>query len=473
MVSGMTESVRRVGGVALLAVRASLRTKVVAALLALLTACVLILPGVVKGDGTPEGDLHILLSYTLGFSFGILCLATLWAACALFAAEIDSARMQLSAVKPVRAAEFWAGKWLALLALNAVLLTAVYAAVYVQVRWRVRQNGWAAAECLLSRRVTHPVLPTPREEALQTYQTMRRQNALPKGISEKSVLRALEEKASERYDVVNPGDPMRWRFRLAHPVSLAEPVTVRVKFDTELSTREQVKGVFQLAASAYPERAVEVRLDDFTQNAIEFVVDTRAFADEGAKKGGAVAGAKGQDLESGKGSFREFDLTFQHAGDPKRSSALMLRNRQDVVLLTPGGSFEANLARAALIQGSALALLAAFGLTLSACFSMPVAAFVATVLLMLTLVGNSVVQVVSDEDEKEWQNKVGIAVSRVVHQASGHALKAEPLTALAHGERIDGEVMGSSALWNMVLVPLAIAWAGCAVLRRRELADGD
>jgi len=151
----------------------------------------------------------------------------------------------------------------------------------------------------------------------------------------------------------------------------------------------------------------------------------------------------------------------------------MLRNRQDVVLLTPGGSFEANLARAALIQGSALALLAAFGLTLSACFSMPVAAFVATVLLMLTLVGNSVVQVVSDEDEKEWQNKVGIAVSRVVHQASGHALKAEPLTALAHGERIDGEVMGSSALWNMVLVPLAIAWAGCAVLRRRELADGD
>ena len=469
MVKGVTESARRVGGIALLALRASLRTKVVAALLALLAACVLTLPGVVKGDGTPEGDLLILLSYTLGFSFGILCLATLWAACALFAAEIDSERMQLSSVKPVRVAEFWGGKWLALLVLNAVLLAAVYAAVYAQVRWRVRQNGWAKSECLMSRRVTHPLLPTPREEALQAYESMRKQNALPKELGEAAVLRALEEKASERYDVINPGEPVRWRFRLARPVGLAEPVTVRVRFDTEFSTRELVKGVFQLTSLAYPKRPVEVRLDDFTQNAIEFVVDTRAFVGEEVGDRKSEVGGQG----SGKTEFQEFELAFQHAGDPKRSAALMLRNRQDVVLLTPGGSFEANLARAALIQWSVLALLAAFGLTLSACFSLPVAAFAATVLLALTVVGNSVVQVVSEEDEKVWQNRIGIAVSRAVHHMSGHAMKAEPLAALAHGERIGGEVLGSSVMWNVVLVPLVIALAGCAVLRRRELAEGD
>ena len=468
MVNGLRESVRRVVGIALLALRASLRTKAVAALLALMAACVLVLPGVVKGDGTPEGDLHILLSYTLGFSFGILCLATLWAACALFAAEIDSERMQLSAVKPVRAAEFWVGKWLALLALNAVLLAAVYAGVYAQVRWRVRQNGWEASECLLSRRVTHPVLPTPREEALQTYEELRKQNTLPEGLSERSALQTLEAKANERYDVINPGDPAHWRFRLARPVGASEPVTVRVKFDTELSTRETVKGVFQLSASAYPERAVEVRLDDFTQNEIEFVVDTRAFV--GEEVGGPRSEAGGQRSE--KDVFQEFELSFRHAGDPKRSSGLMLRNRRDVVLLTPGGSFEANLVRAALLQWSVLALLAAFGLTLSACFSMPVAAFTATVLLLLTVVGNSVVQVVSEEDEKEWQNKAGIAVSRAVHQVSGHAMKAEPLTALAHGERIGSEALETAVAWNVALVPLLLALAGCAVLRRREFAEG-
>ena len=55
-----------------------------------------------------RADSPLLWVFVLGFSFGILCLATLWAACALFAAEIDSARIQLSAVKPVRAAELLA-----------------------------------------------------------------------------------------------------------------------------------------------------------------------------------------------------------------------------------------------------------------------------------------------------------------------------------------------------------------------------
>lgn len=447
----------RVVGVALLALRAALRTKGVAALFALLMVCVLVLPRVVKGDGTPEGDLHILLSYTLGFSFGILCLATLWAACALFAAEIDSTRMQLSAVKPVRAAEFWIGKWLALLVLNAALLATVYAGVYAQLRWRVHQGGAAVAECLLSRCVTHPILPTVQEEARQAYETLQKQNALPKDLDKQATLQVLEEKASERYDVINPGDLMRWRFRLSRPVEQAEPVTVRVRFDTEYSTRELVKGSFRLSVAGDPAQAVEVKLDDFTQNEIEFVVDTQAFAGTRPKEGG----------------LRDFELLFRHVGDPKKTSALMLRNRQDVVLLTPGGTFGANLVRAAVIHWSVLALLAAFGLTLSVCFSMPVAVFTATILLMLMLVGNSVFRQVSTEDEKKWQNRPGIFVSQVVHRISSRALKAKPLVALSNGERIDGETLGTSLAWNVGWAPLFFIFIGCAVLRRRELAQGD
>ena len=455
MLRGQTECVRRIGGVAVLAVRASLRTKAVAALLALLALSVLVLPGVVKGDGTPEGELHILLTYTLGFAFGILCLATLWAACALFAAEIDSARMQLSAVKPVRPAEFWLGKWLALLLLNAAVLLAVYAGVYAHVLWRMHRSAWDRVERPASRHVARPVLPTPREEAQQAYAQMRGQNAVPQGFSEKTVLRVLEEKAREKYDVINPGGEATWRFRVARPVRGAQAVTVRVKFDTEVSTRTHVTGVCRLRCLETPGPSVEVPLDDFTLNEIEFAVDARAFG------AGADAG------------MREFELTFRHTGDPKLASALMLRFRQDVVLLTPGGTFEANLLRSALVHWSVLALLAAFGLTLSACFSLPVAAFVATVLLVLTLIGNSVVQVVSEEDEKLWRNRIGIWVSRGVYGATRHALQAEPLRALTRGERIDAEVLGSSMTWNVLLIPAFLAGAGCWVLKRRELADTD
>lgn len=448
---------RRVAGVAALALRASLRTRVVAALLALLAACVTLLPSVIKGDGTPAGELHILLTYTLGFSFGVLCLATLWAACALFAAEIDSRRMQVSAVKPVSAAEFWLGKWLALLALDAALLALVYAAVYAQVQWRARSGGWSADALPASRHVARPLLPSVQEEARQTYELMRQRDALPKDLGQKAVLRALAEKAVERYDVINPSDQVRWRFRLARPVAAGEPVAVRVKFDTEYSTREQVTGFCRLSAAGARGQPVDVKLDDFTQNEIEFDVDTRAFSQDG----------------SGEPVLQDFELTFVHTGDAKKAPPLMLRFRQDVALLTPGGSFEMNLARAAFVQGCALALLGAFGLALSACFSLPVAAFTATGLLVLTLVGNSVVATSTEEDAKVWWNRAGIWVSRGVHEVTRHALKGDPLTALARGERIERAVMAESVVWNVALLPLAFAALGCAALRRRELADTD
>lgn len=444
----------------MLSVRASLRTKVVGALLALLAACVALLPKVIKGDGTPAGELHILLTYTLGFSFGILCLATLWSACALFAAEIDSARVQLSAVKPVLPSEFWIGKWLALLALNAALLALVYAGVYGQVRWRMYRSGWAEEECPSSRRVARPILPSVQEEARTTYQAMLKDKTVPEGLSERAALRMLEERAPDKYDLVNPGEEVRWRFRLDRPVASGEKVTVRIRFDTEFSARAEVAGVCRLTAPERGGSGVQVALNDFTQNEIEFSVDTRAFAE--ARAGSGAGGA-----------LQDFELAFRHTGDPKRSPALMLRFRQDVALLTAGGSFEANLARAAVLQGSVLALLGAFGLTLSACLTLPVAAFVATVLLALTMVGNAVVKVVAEEDEKVWWNRPGIVVSRVVYEVTRHAMKDEPLTALTRGERIDGSALATSLGWNVGLVPAVFAALGCLALRRRELAKGE
>ena len=452
LATSLSSCVRRVGGVAVLAVRAALRTKTVAALLILLAVCVLVLPGVVKGDGTPEGELHILLTYTLGFAFAIMCLSTLWAACALFAAEIGNMRMQLSAVKPVSAAEFWLGKWLALLALNAVVLLTVYAGVYAQVRWRMHRDGWEAIEHPVSRHVAHPLLPTPREEALETFREMR--DELPKGYSERAILRVLEKKAPDKYSEVTPGGETAWRFRLAKPVKAGEPITVRIRFETEYNTRAQVTGICRLA-SVEMSRAVEVPLDDFALREIEFAVDTQAFGD------------------LPEGGLREFELAFRHTGDPQRASGLMMRFRQDVVLLTPGGTFAANLLRAAIVHWSVLALLAAFGLTLSVCFSLPVAAFVATVLLVLTMVGNSVVQVVSEEDARRWSNRIGVLVSRGIHEVSRHALQAEPLTALTRGERLDATLLRTSFMWNALLIPALFAGLGCFVLRRRELADAD
>lgn len=445
----MIASARRVFGIALLAVRASLRTKAVVALFALLAVCVTLLPNVIKGDGTAEGSCRILLMYTIGFSFGILCLSTLWAACALFAAEIDSQRIHLSAVKPVRAAEFWLGKWLALLLLNALLLAAVYAGVYAQLRWQMRANGWQGEVAFTSRNVARPKLPTPRQEAREVYELMKRNDTLPKDMTERAILRTLTEKASERYDLVNPGEQAQWDFTLARPLRANESVTVRIRFDTEYSTRTEVTGICRLTAAG---RAVEVPLSDFSLNEIEFDVSAEAFTLGAAKPPTA------------------FTLSFRHTGDPKKSSALMLRFRQDVALLTPGGTFEGNLFRAALLQWSVLALLAAFGLTLSAGFSLPVAMFTASVLLTLVMVGNSVVEVTSQEDEAEWTNRPGIWVSRGVTALTQHAMRDDPLESITRGERIEATALHTALLWNALLSPALLALLALHILRRRELA---
>jgi hypothetical protein len=447
------QTLRRILGILILALRAALRTKTVFALLLLIASCVLLLPVVIKGDGSPQGDCQILLLYTLGFSFGILCLSTLWAACALFAAEIDSQLIQLSAVKPVRAIEFWVGKWLALLVLNALILAMVYGAVYLQLKWKQRQPGWRENVQLVSRSVVHPLLPTPEEEAQETFALLEKQRALPEGLSKTQVLRILTTKAQERYTIVNPGESADWKFHLRRPVTAREPITVRIRFDTELSTRTHVMGVCELSSGIPQAKTLQVPVDDFSLNEIEFDLSGKAF--------GVTH------------PLSTLNLRFTHTGDPAKASALMLRFRKDVVVLTPGGSFEANLLRSALVHWSVLALLAAFGLTLSACFSLPVAVFTSTILMLLVMIGTSVTETVSVEDENEWLKRPGIVVSRGVSAVAQHALRIDPLEAIVNGERIENSSLREVMLWNSLLTPAGFALLGILILKRREWASGD
>jgi hypothetical protein len=447
------QTLRRILGILTLALRAALRTKTVFALLLLISSCVLLMPMLIKGDGSPQGDCQILLLYTLGFSFGILCLSTLWAACALFAAEIDSQLIQLSAVKPVRAIEFWLGKWLALLVLNALILAMVYGAVYLQLKWKQCQPGWRENVQLVSRSVVHPLLPTPEEEARAAYAELEQQKALPRELSKGQILRILTSKAHERYTIVNPGESVAWCFPLRRPVTATEPITVRIGFDTELSTRTHVMGVCEVSSGIPQAKTLQIPVDDFSLNKIEFDLSGNAFGVPHA--------------------LSTLNLRFTHTGDPAKSSAVMLRFRKDVTVLTPGGSFEANLFRSALVHWSVLALLAAFGLTLSACFSLPVAVFTSTILMLLVMIGTSVTETVSVEDENEWLKRPGILVSRGVSTLAHHALRLDPLDALINGERIENPALREVVLWNSLLTPACFALLGILILKHREWASGD
>ena len=458
----MIRFLRSVGGVAAMTALALVRAKAVWAVAALLAACVVGLPFVIAGDGTPEGACRILISYTLGSGFFLLGLTTLMVSCGLFAEEIDSSRLQLEWVKPVRVAALWLGKWLAVLGLGTVLTALMLAGAYAQLWARLGRNpSWQPRAALASRHVTRPILPPVEEEAKTFYREMQKKGELPKGVTKRQLLRALAERASDRYDVINPGAEVPWRFHLAKPVPPGGKLTVRIRFDTEFSTRAAVAGTCRLRAEGGSGAEVDVELNDLTQSEIEFDVDTRLF---GLTKDGRNVAAPAQ-------GWQDFQLSFRHTGNASKASGLMLRPRKDVMLLTPAWPFEANLILAGLMEIGILAALAALGLAFGACFSMPVALFASILVLILTMVSRSIVQVISLEDEKETRNKIGIAVVRGMATLTRGADARGTLTALTRGEAIEPRSIWEAWVSDIALIPALLALLSVLALSRREMAE--
>src|SRR5215471_881121 len=116
--------------------KAALRFRLFIVVAALLLASVVLLPLLIKDDGTARGFTQILLTYTLSTISALLGLSTLWLACGTLARDIEDCQIQVVAVKPIARWQIWLGKWLGILSLNAALLALSGACVYSLLVWR-------------------------------------------------------------------------------------------------------------------------------------------------------------------------------------------------------------------------------------------------------------------------------------------------------------------------------------------------
>ena len=127
---------QRLLAIALLTVRAAFRYRLVLVMSALLIGGVVVLPIVIKDDGTARGFTQIVLTYTLALITFLLGLVTVWLGCGTLAKEVEEAQLQMVVVKPVSRWEIWLGKWLGLVGLNAALLLVAGGSVFVLLKWR-------------------------------------------------------------------------------------------------------------------------------------------------------------------------------------------------------------------------------------------------------------------------------------------------------------------------------------------------
>src|SRR5437867_2646432 len=127
---------QRLIAMAWLTLKAAYRSRLIWVLTGLLIGGVVVLPIVIKDDGTARGFTQILLTYTLALTTGLLGFATLWLACGTLARDVEECQIQVVAVKPVSRWQIWLGKLLGIMALDAVLLALAGVCVYALLQWR-------------------------------------------------------------------------------------------------------------------------------------------------------------------------------------------------------------------------------------------------------------------------------------------------------------------------------------------------
>ena len=416
----------------LLAWRALLRGHVLTALLALTALAHLLLPSVVRSDGTEAGHSELFLRVVPGSVYMVLCVALLACACGLVARARESHRLALTMVRPVSAGTVVLGPLLALVAVAAVVLA-------FNAGLTCLRGGWVD-----SRHVYAPELEPPEESARKMLQEILANPNTPEGIRSQPrhrLLSILIGREADRYEVIRPGGVIELPF----PAEAAEAsggVVARIHFSTRFNLRASLSGVVSFGPWS-------AAVTNNTQSFLEIPLARTA-----------ATSCDPPAAETPKWVFRNTGR-----------SEVMLRPRRDVEVLTPADSFGMNMLRASCEMLCVIAFLCAFGLFLSSALSRPVAIFTALVALVVTEMAPSVLSQCPDTLDLPFTDRIGLWLSRGVVFATSAVAKPEPISDLATGTYVKWADVGRAFLVDALVAPLALLSLAAFLVRRRAAAS--
>ena len=435
-------------------------------LTALLLGSVVVLPLLLKDDGTARGFTQILLTYTLSVITALLGFSTLWLACGTLARDVEDCQMQVVAVKPIARWEIWLGKWLGLLMLNAALLALSGASVYALLQWRAHrlppaQQRVLRNEIFVARASLKP--PSPDIDGTVERISRERIKEVQVPVSEQPLMRnQLREQVKAMYQIVPPGYPRDWVIDLGFKQALLrdQPLFLRVKFyAAQTNLAGSYFGTWQIGSPQ-------------TRNVVF------------------------KDMNVAANSFSELEFS-SNLVDPDGKLRIRFINRETaagITLLFPledglevlyrEGTFGLNFARGLGVILCWLALLAALGLAAASFMSFPVAAFFSISLLMVALSSGTLTSVVEQGGTAGADHETG-AVQRspsdlvlvplfkgilwVVHLVEDFS----PIDSLSTGRSITWGQLGLAGLMNIVVLGGLIGASGMIIFTFRELATAQ
>ena len=458
---------KRIGAFMWLTIKTASRSRLVMCLVILLVAVVVMLAIHVEGDGTINGYVRVLLTYTLSFAIAILSVATMWACSCAISNEVSSGRIHVVVTKPVRPYEIWLGTWLGSLVLNFVFLALSMLLIWGYLKYTNLEkfatsgsDSTSPGEVLIGRKCITPETDKIDKEIKRWQASAQRQQKK----YDSNFLKRFRKYLLARESVVNPGETKQWIFdmKASHPSD--KNVLLRINFSTpSVFVRKPVSGLWTISSDQYQDKFT-IGMTNYPCGKHTFVIPGRFVPQSGTVY-----------------------LTFQNAyvvsnATDFTTDTVIFHPDEGVQLLVPHISFENNLVRAGLILLARLALLSAIAVTLSALFSSPVAVLTTFSVAILAFTANFFIyaqQQVARTGE-DHEHEIRALKSTIIYKVAKEGLVGigkitEPALSPCISDISRGLAINAHSIYRAwgfagLLYPALLCIAGSLIMSRRELA---
>jgi|GEM_PF-4029059 len=207
----------RIRAVARNTIAQAVRNRVAFVVMGIYLLLVPLLPFIVRGDGTLQGLVNVVVTYLLILAGALLSVLTVALASTSLWDEMREKQIFVLESKPVRRWEILVGKFLGILLIDAVMLVFVGIALLACVRVIMTQERWDLIERELTRRqitsarrVISPRDAVSADEVRRQYEMLKRDGHLPDGAAEQEMLGcAANTKCSSATDTCPTEHPSR------------------------------------------------------------------------------------------------------------------------------------------------------------------------------------------------------------------------------------------------------------------------
>ncbi len=452
--------------------KAAFRYRLFVAVALLLVGSVVVLPLLIKDDGTARGFAQILLTYTLSTITLLLGFATLWLSCGVLARDIEECQMQLVVVKPIPRWQVWLGKWLGVVSLNLALLAVSGGAVYGMLMYRAaklpeREQARLRSEILVARgSLKEEVFDV--KAAVDRYLAERVQSADTNGMNFAYERQMLERQARADMEVVPPRSYRVWRIpvgQLSQSLDL-DRFQLRFRFyGADTNSLKEHAGEWTVGSGQ-----TAIRSNPLPLAANTFHEQTVRLTPLGEDK-------RLRDLLNEKG---ELVIQYTNADD----TAVVFPIEDGLEVLYHEGGFALNYLRGLLIILFWLSLLAALGLAASSYMTFPVACFCSLGVLIVVFSSGTLSTTVSEGTILGVDHETGEPVAQRFDTAMLPVFSAmlnvinlaqefSPVDSLSTGRSITWGRLAQAFAQIVLLLGGLLAAVGMWLFYRRELATAQ